>query len=225
MMKPNLTELITIINYCLQHNLILQGRANVSSIIANIVASRINQKTLDSIHQIDISDIRILATALLRVLYGNQSKQIKKPSDSAASSSSPSLIQGKHLFISMGKRGMLWCCPARYLSLEDKTSLNKLLPNNSGGNVVISGDEAFPLMTAYIPVEIIQKQEIRYSANGAGDAFCAGVMFGILQSTGLLNQNASTVSSSKSKLSVTSYPNYSNIRMGLQNARNWILRK
>jgi hypothetical protein len=222
MMKPNLTELIAIINYCLQHNLILQGRANVSSIIANIVASRINQKTMDSIHQIDISDIRILATALLRVLYGNQSKQSKKLSET---SSSPSLVQGKHLFISMGKRGMLWCCPARYLSLEDKTGLNKLLPNNSGGNVVISGDEGFPLMTAYIPVEVIQEQEIGYSANGAGDAFCAGVMFGILQSTGLLNQSTSTVSSPKSKLSVTSYPNYSNIRMGLQNARNWILRK
>jgi hypothetical protein len=230
------------IHYCLQQNLISSGKAMVSNIISNIVANRVDQKTLDSIHRVDISDVRILASTMLRLMYGNQKFKFANPllksnsifvTDSTPASSSSgtanSLIQGKHLFVSLGKRGVLWCCPARLLTPEDRALLNQIFPNN----VVISGDDDYPAMTCHIPVEVIPLNEIRYGANGAGDAFCAGLLYGILQSTGALNQSpsssstssASSVGKGKTHLQSPTFPNYSNVKMGLLNARNWITRK
>lgn len=209
-MKPNLSELVTIIHYCLQQNLIINGKSMVTAIISNHIANRMDKLHMENLHHMEISDVRILATTLLRIL--SNSKRGAK-----SSTNEPFLIQGKHIFVSLGKRGVLWCCPSRLVSMEDKALLDQLVPQN----VVISGDE-IPLMTAHIPVEVIQANEIHHSANGAGDAFCAGLLYGILHSTKLLNKVSNHFTPA---INQKNYPNLSNIKMGLQNARNWIKRK
>jgi hypothetical protein len=220
MLKPNLSELVHITNYCLQQGLIRNGKAMVSTVLSTIASDRIDIKSHHNQNdKIDINDIRTLSIALLRVLYGNSRFKLPSPQESA----SLHLITGKHLIVSLGKRGILWCCPAKALSPEDKTALNKIFPHNSN-NVVISGDDDNPFMTCHIPVvEEIPSFEIKHGTNGAGDALCAGIIYGMLQGSGLLNKTnvIKTPHQMHSKL----FPNFSNMKMGLENAKNWIKRK
>jgi hypothetical protein len=228
-MKPNLTELIQMINYSLQNGLIKSGKSMVSTIVSNIVSNRID--SLSTIDDTDISDIRILANALLRVMYHGTPRYTNKQS---VSTNYTGIVQGKHIIVSLGKRGILWCCPARFLTPEDRSLIAQLYPNHDC--IVVSGDEEQPTVTVHIPVlEVIPGEKMKgNSSNGAGDAFCAGMLYGIFHSSQTLNKDLTssvllqkTISHSNSNGSSIQrlYPNLANMKMGLQNSRLWLLRK
>lgn len=196
-LKPNTTELIQMISYVLQNDLLRSGKATVSSILANIVSNRIVDTDPD---QVDLVDIRVLVTGLYRVLCSG--------SGSGTAIQRKGTVSGKHILVSLGKRGVLWCGPTYCLSPEEKARLIK-----SNQLVISSSDNS---MTCYIPTEPIDKSLLK-DTNGAGDNFCAGVIQAIIDESNRM-ESSSTLNSG------VLIPNLICIEKGLQRSRDWLLR-
>jgi pseudouridine-5'-phosphate glycosidase/pseudouridine kinase len=197
-LKPNTTELIQMISHALHNDMIRSGKATVSSILANIVSNRIMEVDPD---QLDLVDIRVLVTALYRVLCsgsgGGNPGVVKKGA-----------VSGKHILVSLGKRGVLWCGPTYCLSAEEKSRLTK------SNQLVISGSDNS--MTCYVPTESIDKSLLK-DTNGAGDNFCAGVVQSIIDQNNRSEQSGTLNSG-------ILVPNLYCIEKGLQRSREWLLR-
>lgn len=192
--KPNLTELIQLVSYAMQNDFIRTSKATVSTTLANIVSNRI-----DNHEQIDLVDIRILTTALYRVMLSK-------------SSGKTGIIHGKHVLVSMGKNGVLWCGPLTTLTPEEKVTFTK------SNRLVISGTDN--CMTCHFPAEAIeQSSSMKHSTNGAGDNFCGGYLANIIAQYHE-NQSRSHILNSELIL-----PNTKSITAGLLSAKSWLLRK
>lgn len=82
-------------HHCLSYNMLNSGRALVSNVISNLVANRMDASS----QEVDITDVRILATALHQVMSSSLG-------DSNGLSESK-LVKGKHVLVTMGSRGVL----------------------------------------------------------------------------------------------------------------------
>lgn len=197
-MKPNITEMIQMINYALQSDMIRSGKATVSSILSNIVSNRIMETDPD---QLELVDIRVLASALYRVLCvgnrNNVSEIVKKGN-----------VTGKHIIVSLGKRGVLWCGPSCCLASDEKSKLAK-----SNQLVISASDNS---MTCHVPTEQIEASLLK-DTNGAGDNLCAGIIQAIVDEANLAD-SSDTLNAS------ILVPNIKSIQKGLQRSREWLLR-
>lgn len=126
--KPNISELIEMIRCCIKYDLI--------SLNIDLIEYVLSTKLIDDM---SVIDIKLLSQSLLSVMLNNSDKQLGNRR-----------VHGKHLIVSMGAQGVLWC-RSNDASMENSN---------------ITHIEAIPL--AY--------NEKLTHTNGAGDAFLAGVI-------------------------------------------------
>lgn len=199
-------------HHCLSYNMLNSGRALVSNVISNLVASRMDASS----QEIDITDVRILATALHQVMssssYGD--------SGAGLSDKSSKLVEGKHILVTMGSRGVLWCGP--FDALNAATTMQQTDGRGAAGAVVV--DESGRTATYYVPAVVIDpsKEAPVVNTNGAGDAFCSGLLSKMMQ----LHRSRSEHDhdySRRSSSSSSSLPNLECVRAGLLNAHHRIV--
>lgn len=184
-MKPNISELIQMVTYCLQNDLITTGKAMISNTLSEIIASRIDQTSVDSI---DLVDVRILAMGLHKVMSRGQRLLVKEKGKDGFQplrvgtngATLPAPVVGKHLIVSLGKRGVLWCGPR--IAIQPPTERTAHKARQSGENnkdsehgvtIVLSEDKSFA--TCHVEALAIDPSRITHT-NGAGDALCAGII-------------------------------------------------
>ena len=79
------------------------------------------------------------------------------------------LVTGKHVIVSLGKRGVLWCGPVSAVCGADLASHQAV----SDGSLVV--DETIFAASVLIPSRPIDPADVVHT-NGAGDALCAGII-------------------------------------------------
>eukprot|EP01038_Epipyxis_sp_PR26KG_P005421 gene5421-7510_t len=148
--KPNVSELIEIVSYCLTNNMLQTGKSSVQHTLSNITANRSDPKYLDSINMVDI---RILSTYLLKIMNQFSYKKIENKiiDNQQQLQVNNRLVNGKHVIVSLGAR------------------------DDSQHIVIQSDDELVALR--YIPAIFINSKILEKNhTNGAGDSFCAGLI-------------------------------------------------
>lgn len=206
-MKPNVSELVQMAQYCLSNNLIVSGKASVARTVSVIVSNRIDQNSQD----VDISDIRILANAVHSVMCGNNSNVMKSSSGSGKS------VFGKHVLVSMGARGVLWVGPSKIMS-TGSAALNK-----SSGIVV---DDQMARANVQLPAMPIPEGQRILHTNGAGDALCGGVIAEIVTRMNLHDiKQRDIVKDSKVPSAAPLLPDMDCIMQGMKNAQRWLITK
>ena len=171
-------------HHCLSYNMLNSGKSLVSNVISNLVANRMDASS----QEVDITDVRILATALHQVMSSSLG-------DSNGLSESK-LVKGKHVLVTMGSRGVLWCGPLDAL--------------NAGAAVVV--DESGRTATFYLPAISLGPREVTaiINTNGAGDAFCSGLLSKMMELH-------------RSRREHDHLPNLECVRAGLLNAHHRIV--
>ena len=188
-------------HHCLSCNLLNSGRALVSNVISNLVASRMDASS----QEVDLTDVRILATALHQVMSSSSSL-----GDSGGLPESK-LVKGKHILVTMGSRGVLWCGPLDALNTATATQ-----QTNGPLNAAVVVDESGRTATYYVPAVVIDPKAV-INTNGAGDAFCSGVLSKMMQLHRIRSEDDS------SRGGNSSLPNLECIRAGLLNAHHRII--
>lgn len=241
-MKPNVTELVQMVNHCLSSGMINSGRALVQNTLSTIAGNRIDQTSLQD--HMEVSDLRVLLNALYQVMTGQAGAShlhatpktgflgglLRQDSNggnknSASTASIPAqavpqptaaghqrAVSGKHIIVSMGGRGLLWCGPAKHLSAAAATvpSLKE-----SGACVV---NEATQSATVFVPAMSVNAADIVHT-NGAGDALCAGLLAEIIRKASV---GATASADGASHLPL---PDMDSIQKGLLSAHHWLVSK
>lgn len=104
------------------------------------------------VDKLDLMDVRILAHSLFQVLVSESSGHQQKRKG---------LLTGKHLLVSLGQRGVLWCCSASQFPPDRR---------QQAGLVI---DEVNNLCSWHLPAVTVDHKDIG-TTNGAGDALLAG---------------------------------------------------
>jgi len=221
------------VNHCLTAGLINSGRALVANTLSNIAANRSDASHL---HQLDVADVRMLLNVLYLVMNSSSSgghhhhdhqshpkaksgflnsilKQdtpvAKTTKESTAAESQPTsasrAIRGKHIIVSLGSRGVMWCGPSALLALPNTSTDSAYLKD---GAMVVN--EATQSATILVPAMAVQPSDIVHT-NGAGDAFCAGLLAEITRKHAAGH--------------ATGLPDIECIRHGLLNAHTWLVSK
>lgn len=159
-MKPNTDELCALMKKCLSHDkLSISNRSHVSRILSKYSTmgmSPINSKT--EVSEL-IADMRVLGSGLLSLMNAKSNR----PSPDLRKKNR--CVIGKHLFVSMGKYGILWI-----------------------GSSSVIGKDADIVITDHISSKHLRNSLIEdgqvINTSGAGDSFCAGVISGLLSSDG-----------------------------------------
>jgi sugar/nucleoside kinase (ribokinase family) len=233
LLKPNVSELVQMVSHCLSAGQINSGRALVQSTLGTIAGDRIDQANMQ---HMEISDVRILLNALYQVMHsvpGAQGAAVPPKSGflsgflksdapavkptvpvdgSAKTDSAPSsAITGKHIIVSLGSRGLVWCGPAKQLTaIPAGAAAPKYLKD---GSCVVN--EATQSATIVIPSMVVNPADIVHT-NGAGDALCAGLLAEIVR-----KYNASTEA-----VGVTAaLPDMECVHKGLFSAHHWLVSK
>jgi hypothetical protein len=187
--KPNVSELCAIISACLDKDLIINGRAAVVNALAHR-RSKLHLKDGSSEYSItppqmnpaegpmDVQDVKILASALQQLMATGGAKggavSGRKGSewlvDTAEGQARP--VVGKHVVVSMGARGVLWCGPG---ATRDTGGV-KSSPLGGGKADGLDG----PADWAHLPAVPVERGVTVTSTNGAGDAFSAGFLHNIV---------------------------------------------
>jgi len=113
--------------------------------------------------EVDLTDVRILANAL---------HQVMRSSPEEGGRSAPKVVAGKHILVTMGSRGVLWCGPV--------DALNAATTQYSDGRGAVVVDESGCTATCYLPAVFIPPEAV-VNTNGAGDAFCSGLLSKMMQ--------------------------------------------
>ena len=182
-------------HHCLSYNMLNSGRALVSNVISNLVANRMDASS----QEVDITDVRILATALHQVMSSSLG-------DSNGLSESK-LVKGKHVLVTMGSRGVLWCGP---LDALNAAATQQTDGRRVGAAVVV--DESGRTATFYLPAISLGPREATtiINTNGAGDAFCSGLLSKMMELY-------------RSRREHDHLPNLECVRAGLLNAHHRIV--
>lgn len=227
-MKPNISELVHMVNHCLNNGYINSGRALVSNTLSAIAGNRIDQGNMQ---HMDLSDVRILLNALYQAmnsapgahssdkkysLLGNLLKNETVDKSKAAlnngqntaapvtANNSRRAVTGKHILVSLGSRGVVWCGPSKLLSA---------VPVDAGSvkdrSLVVN--EATQSATVYIPAVAVDAAAIAHT-NGAGDALCAGLLAEIVRKHASANQGTTA-----------GFPDLECVQNGLLNAHRWLV--
>lgn len=172
-MKPNVLELETILRSCLERGMVLTNRASISRSLDSMAlaaSAAVSDVGSSCPMQIDIVDIRILACGLLQIMNSSgDGSSINRDKHQHSSTFGPNLtlegihrrVKGKHLIVSMGSRGVLWCGPREVLGKDADTVVDEFIA------------------CRHVPALIVEKHEIHHT-NGAGDAMGAGIIAALL---------------------------------------------
>jgi pseudouridine-5'-phosphate glycosidase/pseudouridine kinase len=172
--KPNISELVRMTSYCLQNSLINSGRAQVANTLANVVAGRVDAAQGGSNPQLDEVDVRVLTRALYQQMLSSDSDNSR-----AVPGSPPRAVSGKHIIVSMGARGLIWCGPRHIICGAGHIAGRSALDGNDDllQNVVVDEDSNSAMCSmAVVPID----SSLIKHTNGAGDSFVAGVLAEIL---------------------------------------------
>ena len=184
---------------CLDQNLITDGRATVAHTLKDIH----KHSPLVWVDNVTWTDIKILAVALQGVMRGSGliNHTDHKSTDKAADRSGekptlassmtneglPRKVKGKHVIVSTGHRGLLWCA--------DKSSIltNNTLPTTSSSSslhepeplgaaveaytTILNDNTAIKIFPVHTLSHALKGQPI---TNGAGDACVSGIISALL---------------------------------------------
>lgn len=222
-LKPNTSELVHMVNHALTAGMINSGRALVANTLSTIAANRSDAAHLQ---QLELGDVRVLLSALYQVMHGSGSSPVSVTPRSgflsgmlkndtapvkttrepvtAVSRGSDRAVLGKHIIVSLGSRGIMWCGPSALLTLPSSADSAYL----KDGSMVVN--EATQSATVLIPALAVQPGDIVHT-NGAGDAFCAGLLAEIARKHAA-GGNAGL-------------PDVECIRQGLLSAHTWLVSK
>lgn len=209
-MKPNISELVQMVNFCYQKDLIQSGKALVGNTLSSLMTLKVscsNRSQVTNFYDlIDVTDLRILANALYQVLINSRPKGFG--SASIDWKEKYGLIHRKHLIVSLGSRGILWVGPTEIIRKKEEPLLGLIesfIENEDGSSAVchLRAHEIAPVAKA-----AESSTEVIWHTNGAGDAFCAGVIARMIHKH---NVSASY-----------QLPDYECIICGLDNARGHI---
>lgn len=170
LLKPNLSELVQMVTHCLQQSWVSSGSAQVKAILSQLVADRVDGRLLQ---EMDLTDVRILAHALYQAMLLPE-----PPSPSPAPTPSPvpspsALLSGKHLLVSLGRRGVLWCGPATHLLQSRPRDRHRATAEEEGEGAGLVVVEAMSMASWYLSALPVEGE---LQANGAGDAFLGGLL-------------------------------------------------
>lgn len=245
-LKPNVTELVQMVNHCLSAGLINSGRALVKNTLSAIAGDRIDQ---GSLQRLEISDVRVLLNALYQVMHaaptttgavahapaptktgflggflGNHSTSVSAPAVAAstvpAATPAPVVsgraVTGKHILVSLGSRGLVWCGPAKHLTAAPAGTSNSSTSSAAylkDGSCVVN--DATQSATIFVPSLAVNPAEIVHT-NGAGDALCAGLLAEIAR------KQAAAVANNQA---VPLLPDMECVQKALFSAHHWLVSK
>ena len=203
--KPNVSELVTMVEAANDQDWILRGKSAVSGALSR--ARRL--ASTDVVSTIDVTDVRILAFAL-QGLMANPGSTLSSSSTSSSNSSSnsssdatnvkhssrhsrissgsgsgvgpaqitaegwPRKVRGKHVIVTLGARGALWCGPKEAV-LRTRPGDPRLDPRELAEvkeRIVVLDDAT---SCRHFPAHPVAPGSV-LNASGAGDTFCAGVI-------------------------------------------------
>ena len=147
------------------------------------------------VDQLDLVDIRILTHSLFQVL----TSPLSNNNNNNNNNNKNRAISGKHIIVSMGSRGVLWCT-----SSQHSNNIN----NNNNNNRVT--DDINNISSWHFPAVPVNNNNSNIVTNGAGDAFFAGVLHAICDKN---NNNSSNNNNNNNNL-----PDEDCIRRGLLSA-------
>ena len=175
---------------------------------------------------LDEVDVRVLTRALYQQLLGTGTDRGHgtKNGKSREQRGYPRAVTGKHIIVSMGAKGLIWCGPRHIIAGEDEDGGSNRGGGGGGGgggsavesmlqNIVV--DEESQSATCWVPVSPIDASLIRHT-NGARDAMVAGLVAEIMA----LRQASKGAEAGGE---MTSWPNEQCIRAGLMAAHHRLI--
>lgn len=206
-MKPNVSELIVMIQACLEQNMIMRNKANIQNILKQMIASQ--KRRLDSLStskdpskgalfsRDDIDNIRFLASGLLHVMfdpshpshifYKSNNANQKYTDNQLTSEGRIRRIHGKHILVSMGSQGILWC-GSKYVLQRDPDIQSQEKSNGLSPLTVIDDEVA----CIHIPAVNIPAEQLLHTS-GAGDMFCGGLISHLFSSPRSIGPSAKSI--------------------------------
>ena len=193
--KPNLSELVSMIDLICQRDGLREGKASVETALRNVKKATSGTTAGEMVNPIDV---KTLACALRRVMISGvllhgiraQQQQQQMLTGDAMSSARPTMtseglprkIRGKHVIVSMGKAGILWCADKDSVSSSSSSGSGSIGRQASQSFIVVDDTTAVKIFPpAVIPLPkgqsvLTSEQALRLNTNGAGDAFCSGII-------------------------------------------------
>lgn len=190
--KPNVSELAMMVSYALDRKLLhienSSQKETLVECVERIKATRSSKAVkIDKQKIYNIDDVKVLAKALYRLMLPPSTLD-------PASKSDISVVKGRHVIVSMGSQGVLWCGPANMMP-------SMAVKENSQSCFDSALLDCGTLYAPALPVDNV----IIHNTNGAGDAFCAGFIQEIINSKD------------------TSLPSLDCINAGLLASQQWLL--
>ena len=221
--KPNLSELYAMVTACVKSNLIIENIEEIKMILRK----RYDIEDEENKNKTDLKEILIISKAMYDVM--NQSNQKDKNFKNLT-------FTGKHVLVTLGQRGVLWCGPGPETGIKNSTKnvLNDAMKEKAtmkesekednheiieNGNKTVTYDfssifcgndkTASWLHIPAVPFNVSTDATFPYvlNTNGAGDAFCAGFIRGILDNNNIENCIKLGLLSSHSKILFSSGSN------------------
>ena len=180
---------------CLDQNLITDGRATVAHTLKNIQM----HSPLVWVDNVTWTDLRILAVALQGVMRGSgfinhtdksadksPGRAGEKPTlaSTITNEGLPRKVKGKHVIVSIGHRGLLWCADKSSILLNDTppttSSLQAPDPLSAATEAytpILNDNTAIKTFPVHTLSHAIKGQPI---TNGAGDACVSGIISALL---------------------------------------------
>jgi hypothetical protein len=248
--KPNVTELVQMVHHCLGAGLINNGRALVQNTLSTIAGNRIDQGSLQQSLDISDVRVLLNALyqvmhgpsganmpqaapqkqSFLGGLLGHDKAPARPATTSTATGSSVTgggaavagrAVSGKHIIVSMGGRGLVWCGPAKHVTASPTSTpgsgsgLSTAPAYLKDGSCVVN--EATQSATLHVPALAVNPADIVHT-NGAGDALCAGLLAEIVRKAAGAGD---TTASAPAPL----LPDLECIHKGLLSAHHWLVSK
>lgn len=201
--KPNVSELCTMLRFAVSSKRYVQqyhtiNWLEVRSQLDELAALEEQQQVAALYHSVNAREQR--RQNRLEVL-GYLTSVLWELMSSSASGRPPAAstaITGKHVLLSMGAEGVLWCGPAH---IDPKA-------RNNGGLGFGNGNR-LPFVVLRFPAQELSPAEI-VNTNGAGDAFFAGFLRSLIEDVRQASGSADE--------SLQLLPRWENIRDGLRSA-------
>ena len=195
---------------CLNSNLIVDDVEEIK-LIMNKKNNKKNDMDNDS-NNTELKDILVLGKAIYRIM--NNSKESK---------SNKKMFLGKHVIVTLGERGVLWCGQKKILNVQKKIDINS---STHDFDSIFCGDDItsswLHIPAILLPVSTDNSSPYVLNTNGAGDAFCAGLIRAIilLDNHDIENGIKLGLLSAYNKIISTSQLNYQKQDMKLVNQNN-----
>lgn len=137
-----------------------------------------------------MTDLRILAAGLLHVMLSssvthNNLQNNNSKTTVLTSEGRIRRIRGKHLLISLGSRGVLWCGSKSVLTAS------KSSPDDKSRDIIAIDDD---IACLHIDAHPLPSNMTSLHTSGAGDAFCAGFISALFDDDSTATSSGPTMS-------------------------------